>query len=71
MQAVTGRKERQMANTDNNKSDFFLTDENGKDIHVNLLGFADYDEKVYVLCALSRARKMRNPERRKKGSLCE
>ncbi|MBO4364042.1 MAG: DUF1292 domain-containing protein [Clostridia bacterium] len=40
-----------MANTDNNKSDFLLTDENGKDIHVNLLGFADYEEKVYVLCA--------------------
>ena len=66
MQAVTGRKERQMANTDNNKSDFFLTDENGKDIHVNLLGFADYDEKVYVLCAPFKGEEEEEPGAKKK-----
>ena len=40
-----------MDGTDNIRSDFWVTDEDGNDYHLDLLGFADHDNKVYVLCA--------------------
>ncbi|MBP1588090.1 MAG: DUF1292 domain-containing protein [Clostridia bacterium] len=40
-----------MNESDNIRSDFWITDEDGNDFHLDLLGFADYEKKVYVLCA--------------------
>ncbi len=34
----------------NMQSDFYLTNENGNDVHLTLVGYADLDGKVYMIC---------------------
>lgn len=40
-----------MSGGDSIRSDFWVTDENGNDFHLDLLGFADLDRKVYAVSA--------------------